>query len=30
MAAKHPEARWFEQAKFGILIHWGNLFSERS
>ncbi|MDF2716839.1 MAG: hypothetical protein K0R28_3764 [Paenibacillus sp.] len=23
MAAKLPEAKWFEQAKFGIFIHWG-------
>ncbi|WP_127585076.1 alpha-L-fucosidase [Paenibacillus koleovorans] len=23
MAAKHPEAKWFEQAKFGIFMHWG-------
>jgi alpha-L-fucosidase len=23
MAAKHPEAQWFKEAKFGVFIHWG-------
>jgi alpha-L-fucosidase len=23
MKAKHPEAQWFDEARFGIFIHWG-------
>jgi alpha-L-fucosidase len=23
MKATHPEAQWFEAAKFGVFIHWG-------
>jgi alpha-L-fucosidase len=23
MVAKHPEAQWFKEARFGIFIHWG-------
>lgn len=23
MKAKHPEAQWFDEARFGVFIHWG-------